>query len=350
MIHSGVPKIESSCLQCARQCLITMTERGVDPTPVNYSVWYHYVAGDIKELNSEIDKFLNTRKLVITDDVNIYLYNKYIADSVRKEEEAVRKTSENAQTVLGEIMDIIEKFNGDTTTYNHQIDQHVTDLSRKITDPALKEIAKEIINRAVSIRNSGSELQKKLEESKSEVAHLKTNLEKITTEASLDFLTGVGNRKALESRLEEFTAQAKEKNSDLSLLMVDIDHFKKFNDKYGHLIGDEVLKRVARTLFDSVKGKDFVGRYGGEEFAILLPNTPIASALIVAENIRKNMYDTRLKRKDTNEFIDEVTVSIGVARYRSAQDSIAMFISRADDALYRSKTGGRNKVTIEDLN
>ena len=341
------PKTESSALQYARKCLTTMSERGVEPTPINYSVWYHYTMGDIAALNSEIDKFLKTRSLMITDDVNVYLYNKYIADSVRKEEIAVKNTSENTQNVLGEIMDIIEKFTGDTNAYNTQIDQHVNDLSRKITDPTLKEMAKEIINRAVSIRDSGSALQQKLEESKREVANLKTNLEKITTESVTDFLTGVGNRKSFEMKIEELAEWSKETKNDVCLLMVDIDYFKKFNDKYGHLIGDEVLKRVGRTLHDSVKGRDFVGRYGGEEFAVLLPNTQISAAVIVAENIRKNMHGTRLKRKDNNEFIDEITVSIGVARYRYDQDSIAMFISRADDALYRSKHGGRNKVTVE---
>ncbi|MEI7670202.1 MAG: GGDEF domain-containing protein, partial [Pseudomonadota bacterium] len=208
-------------------------------------------------------------------------------------------------------------------------------------------MAKEIINQAVSIRDSGKELQLKLEESKKEVNLLKNNLEKITLEANKDFLTGVGNRKAFEQKIDELTKWAVDNNGDLCLLMIDIDHFKKFNDKYGHQIGDEVLKKVGRTIFDTIKGKDFVSRYGGEEFAVLLPNTPLANALIVAENIRRNMHDTRLQRKDTKEFIDEITVSIGVARYRPEHDSSVVLIGRADDALYRSKKGGRNCVNIE---
>lgn len=347
MITNNNKKTESQTLKTARATLTMMVERNVEPTPVNYSVWYHYVAGDIKELSKEIDNFLKTKSLRVSDDVNIYLYNKYITPPDTKEEEVVAAASQNAQSVLGEVMGIIEKFSGDTATYNNQIDSHVNNLSTKITDPTLKDMAREIITRAMAIRDSGTELSQKLDESKQEVAELRESLEKVTSEANKDFLTGVGNRKALERRLEELTVWAKENKTDLCLLMIDIDHFKKFNDKYGHQIGDEVLKKVAAALFDSVKGKDFVGRYGGEEFAVLLPSTPLAGALVVAENIRRSVEETRMKRKDTGSFIDDVTISVGVARYRPDKDSTAVFISRADDALYRSKKGGRNRVTQE---
>lgn len=344
-------KGESPVLKIARQSFILMVERGIEPTPVNFAVWYHYVAGDNKELSNEINKFLSNKSLHITDDVNIYLYNKYVLPPEDKTHVTAMDASQNAQTVLGEIMGIIEKFSGDTEHYNTQIDNHVTNLSNKITNPELKEMAKEIITRAVAIRDSGSALNMKLEESKREVVQLKENLEKVTNEANHDFLTGVGNRKAFEHRLEALTRWAKEtEKADLCLLMVDIDYFKKFNDKYGHLIGDEVLRKVGQALHESVKGKDFVGRYGGEEFAVLLPSTPLSGALIVAENIRKNIEATQLLRKDTNTFVDQVHVSIGVARYRPEQDSVAVFISRADDALYRSKMGGRNRVTQESFN
>jgi len=108
-----------------------------------------------------------------------------------------------------------------------------------------------------------------------------------------------------------------------------------------------VLKKVARGILDCVKGKDFVARYGGEEFAILLPNTPLAGGLAAGEGIRRTIAETELLRKDTGELLGQVTVSIGVAHFRPETDSIPMLISRADNALYRSKSGGRNRVTQE---
>jgi len=327
-----------------------MTERGIEPTPVNYAVWYHYVVGDKKELNREIDDLLKKKTLSITDDVNIYLYNKHVISDTRLESDAVESTSQNAQTVLAEIMGVIDRFSGDTANYNQEIDEQVTVLSQKITDPALKEMAKEIISRAVAIRDSGAALHSRLEESRHEVIQLKTTLDKVTKEANNDFLTGIGNRKALEAKLEELTVWSREHNGDLCLMMIDIDHFKKFNDKYGHLMGDEVLKKIGKSLFESVKGKDFVARYGGEEFAVLLPDTALGGGLSVAENIRKSIAETDLVRKDTGESLGPVTLSIGVARYRPEADSVVMLISRADDALYRSKMGGRNRVTPESFN
>ena len=134
------------------------------------------------------------------------------------------------------------------------------------------------------------------------------------------------------------------------MLLVDIDHFKQFNDTYGHQIGDEVLKIVARALTRSVRGQDVVARYGGEEFAVLLPETPINGAHIVAENIRKLIADNRLKRKNSTEDLGQITVSIGATRFRFGMhenDNVPYFIQRADEALYKAKKAGRNKVILE---
>lgn len=343
-----MPRTESYALNHARQALSLMTERNIEPTPVNYAVWYHYIACDKGELNKEIDLLLK-RKTPPTDDVALYLYNKYISRQPRPEEKAAEQTSQNTQTVLAEIMDVIDRFSGDTQNYSDQIDVHVAKLSQKITDPTLKEMAREIVSRATSMRESGMALNQKLEESRREVVTLKTNLEKITNESNKDFLTGTANRKAFESRIDELSQWAKEKSGDVCLLMIDVDHFKRFNDKYGHQIGDEVLRRVGRSLLDSVKGKDLVARYGGEEFAVLLQGTPLSTGLIVAENIRKNIAETDLVRKDTGESLGAITVSIGVAHFRVDSDSVPLFISRADASLYRSKMGGRNRVTPENF-
>lgn len=324
-----------------------MAERGIEPTPINYAVWFHYAFGDKPGMNREIDDLLKKKKLHISDDVCIYLYNKYVIGHVTAPEKAAESISVSTQNVLAEIMQVMEKFSGETTTYNKEIDTHVTQLSQKITDPHLKEMAKEIISRSIAIRDSGTALESSLKESRREVTELKQNLEKVTREANRDFLTGVSNRKALEAKLEELTSLVKQKGGDVCLLMIDVDHFKKFNDKFGHLLGDEVLKKVGRGILDSVKGKDFVARYGGEEFAVLLPNTTLSGGLAVGESIRRSISEAELVRKDTGATVGIVTVSIGVARYRPETDSVPLFINRADDALYRSKMGGRNRVTQE---
>ena len=129
--------------------------------------------------------------------------------------------------------------------------------------------------------------------------------------------------------------------------MLDVDHFKRFNDTYGHLLGDKVLKLIGRVLKASVKGKDLAARFGGEEFAILLPDTPLSGALSLAESIRKAIEKSKIKRMDTGEAIGNITISIGAARYHSGE-SINSLIDRSDAALYLSKKQGRNRVTSEE--
>lgn len=130
----------------------------------------------------------------------------------------------------------------------------------------------------------------------------------------------------------------------LCLIVADIDHFKRFNDTHGHLVGDKILRTVASTIKDSIKGRDLVARIGGEEFAILLPNTPAEGGAILAESIRQIFDKMDLKKKNSGEPISPLTVSFGVTDYKKGESSEAFF-HRADQALYRSKAKGRNRVT-----
>jgi diguanylate cyclase len=128
--------------------------------------------------------------------------------------------------------------------------------------------------------------------------------------------------------------------------MADIDHFKKINDTHGHLVGDNVIRMVAGTLKNSVKGRDDVARIGGEEFAVILPDTPIDGALKLAEDMRVTFDKFDLKKKNSGESLGKVTLSFGVTKYQFGE-SVETFINRADEALYKSKNTGRNKVSSQ---
>jgi diguanylate cyclase len=138
-----------------------------------------------------------------------------------------------------------------------------------------------------------------------------------------------------------------DKNEEFfSVVMLDIDYFKKFNDQYGHQVGDEVLRIVGSCLKENLKGKDFPSRYGGEEFIVLLPNTKLDKAYIVAEQIRENISKKRLKIKKTGQAIGNITVSVGVSEIREGDTAISV-AERADSALYIAKDSGRNNVKSE---
>jgi diguanylate cyclase len=141
-------------------------------------------------------------------------------------------------------------------------------------------------------------------------------------------------------------AEARDTREPLCLLMLDIDHFKSFNDTWGHQTGDQVLRLVAMTLRSNIKGKDIAARYGGEEFAAVLPQTDLEGAIIVADNIRKAIQAKELLKRSTNEKLGRITASFGVALFRHG-DTAASIIERADRCLYAAKHAGRNRVMSE---
>jgi diguanylate cyclase len=129
--------------------------------------------------------------------------------------------------------------------------------------------------------------------------------------------------------------------------MTDIDHFKKFNDNYGHTIGDHVLALVARTVKECIRSSDTAVRYGGEEFAVILPNIRIADAIRVAEQIRTAVASKKVVNRSKNITLGTITLSVGVARYVPGE-SVGDLIKRADAGLYAAKRTGRNRVVVEE--
>jgi len=326
----------------AKRTMELLAQQHISPTPENYAVWFHYTQGKNRELLQEIERNI-AAGLPFTRSTCAYLYNKYVLADTHK---AVDAAAVNAQKVLQEVLKTIQGFSGETQSYNKNVDQYMETVSKKFEGTGVEGIVRELITATASMKNSGEKITKKLEESTKEITNLKKNLQQVTTEAQRDFLTGVFNRKRFETLFEENVAAARQSKTPLCLLMIDIDHFKKFNDRFGHLLGDEVLKTVARTLTDTLKGRDVVARFGGEEFVAILPETPIEGAMKVADIIRNAMASKELKRRDTNEHFGTITISVGVALLRP-EDTLTKLIKRADDALYQAKRHGRNCVMRE---
>jgi diguanylate cyclase (GGDEF)-like protein len=167
--------------------------------------------------------------------------------------------------------------------------------------------------------------------------------EKLERLATFDSLTGLFNRRAILNKLRELINLANRYKEDFSLSMLDIDHFKRVNDRYGHLTGDEVLEKIATLIHRNIRDTDIVGRYGGEEFIIILPKTNLSSSWGVAERLRTIIEKTEMKDSAGNVFA--ITVSQGLAGWERDEDATSL-ISRADEALYKAKEKGRNRVQI----
>ncbi len=329
----------------ARETMPDMVENDVPPTPENYAVWYHYMSGRNQELVDKINQ-LKSKNMQFSPTVMRQLHDKYLSEHAKKAE--LQRQSYNAQSLIADVMSIMNGFGGEASSYNQELDDYIKDLSGKYDGgESFQEMLKNLLQKSVNMRESGDGLQKKLEESKKEAETLRQNLERITEEANRDALTGLYNRKVFDRSLEEMAKVSNEDNRTFSLLMLDIDYFKDFNDKHGHQVGDEVLRIVGRELMNTVKGSDIVTRYGGEEFSVLLPNTNLTGAMTVAENLRRTIASKELKRRGTDENYGALTVSIGAAQFRAGSDSANSILKRADKALYTSKQKGRNRVTPE---
>ncbi len=220
-----------------------------------------------------------------------------------------------------------------------------------LTGSGTEEIAAQAFQEgAVGYLPKGSLSQKKLSniidvalDKWTRLQQAKADREKLERLANFDSLTGLYNRRAILDKLDELINLANRYKEDFSLSMLDIDNFKKVNDRYGHLTGDEVLEKIAVLIRRNIRETDIVGRYGGEEFIIILPKTNLSSAWVVAERLRNIIEKAELKDSAGNAFT--IAVSQGLVGWERDEDA-ASLISRADAALYKAKEKGRNRVQI----
>jgi diguanylate cyclase len=220
-------------------------------------------------------------------------------------------------------------------------------LSQQKDSTQIRPLVDGLITATKVMESHNRALEERLTASNAEVNQLKEKLETIQKEALTDPLTGLANRKCFDHALETAIAEATHSKQPLCLLMGDVDHFKKFNDTWGHLTGDQVLRLVSKCLKDSVKGRDTAARFGGEEFAVILPGTSIVNGRTVAEQIRHTVENKKIVKKSSGETLGSITLSMGVAVYDPGENSDHL-IQRADACLYSAKRAGRNRVITEE--
>ncbi len=311
--------------------------------PRNYEIWYIYATGYNAPLNKIINETLARHGRLSEADLE-QIYETYL--SHLKTTDRIDKVGAR---VIGEIDDVMNLLT-DALGMSANYDASLTGASEKLTSAKNREQIKAVVETLVQstreMRDTNKALEERLTLSKNEISNLQQSLEAIRAESLTDPLTGLGNRKYFDRMIDMAVQNALANNEPLSLLMFDIDHFKSFNDSYGHLTGDQVLRLVGMSLKQTIKGQDITARYGGEEFAVVLPNTALRQALTVADHIRRAVMAKELKKKSTGEILGRVTISVGVSMLKAGDDTDAL-IERADGCLYAAKRNGRNRVICE---
>jgi diguanylate cyclase len=307
--------------------------------PISYAVWFEYVSAANAALRHEIDQVLKARGR-LDEKVTRDLFYRYIADLG---EDDARRITDNFQKVLTQMSDSTEAASLHTGKFGNALEQWAGQLES--IDAEKLEDAGSMLGMTRRLQGSMQDLQARLENSRREVEQLRAEVTKAREDALLDGLTGLTNRRGFDLAIGRMIANVEPGTQGPSLMIADIDHFKRVNDNYGHVFGDRVIKTVGQVLRDNVKGKDTAARYGGEEFVVLLPDTPVEGARRLADGLRATLERCRIKRHNDNEVVATITISLGVTHFVPGE-SAADFVARADEALYRSKESGRNRVTM----
>lgn len=324
----------------AARALALADQHRLAASPSNYAVLYAYCAGEHPELREAFDAAVRSGS-PLDEFVLRELHERFVAfDQIKSLQGVGTDLQKIVQTLLGNIGEAGQ----DAQEFGRTLETALGRLRDDSGPQAVQAVAATMLTATRQAKQRNEHLHKRLESTLAEAEVLRSELEEQRRAALMDPLTGLLNRRAMEAQFGELMAV--DANAPLSVLMVDIDHFKRINDTHGHALGDAVIRNVADVIRKSLRANQHAVRYGGEEFVVLLPQTPLDGAERIAEQIRARIAALRLVRKRDNFTLEPFTASLGVAT-RRAGDTKDTLLSRADSALYRAKGGGRNRVTVE---
>ncbi len=329
-----------STARVLRLAIPLMAKHQVPTTPQNYAIWYHYVIDDKPGLKERIDRLVEGKE-AFNSELSRSLYEEYLSECNLEQAEKIRQ---EIQTALNEASIALHSTGAEASQFGEILGRFDDSCSSAESIADIHSLLSEVVAETRQMKDSMERMKREFDAKSNEMEELRKELERVRLQASTDALTGMANRATFFDQLRKAAEHAEKQRQPFCVVMADIDHFKRVNDTFGHLVGDKVIRFVAEALKQSIKGQDTAARYGGEEFALLLPDTSADNAVILCNKIREHIAGTKLVRTGTREPLGQITISAGVAQYRFGEEMMD-FVQRADQALYVSKEGGRNRVT-----
>lgn len=325
----------------ARRAVEEMERAGVWPTPLNFELWLHYLGDPDGALGQEMMRLLDAGD-AFTEGTAEMLAAEYLPRGRLSEE--IRDAGAVLNRELSTVSEAIAKAQRSQAAYGQTLAGASAHLEGAAQPQELMSVVAELTQATTQVQKENATLERRLETSTREVARLREHLEQVRRDAMTDALTNLANRKAFDEELLRAVDEAEKSRKPMTLAVLDIDHFKRFNDTWGHQTGDQVLRYVASVIGRVSKAPRVAARYGGEEFAIIFPTETAAVVENALNQIREEVGTRALRRRSTNDELGAVTISAGLAQRRSGETGSSL-LDRADEALYASKRAGRNRVT-----
>ena len=317
---------------------LLLKENRLEPTPTNYALAHRYFTAADATFNLLVDKAISGGGLNGANAAAIIAQR-----SIELSAADLQIIVTEAQTRLAEMTELVATSGRDTREYGQALESNHADL---VAGAAPQTVVESLIGLTTKMVARTQTVEEQLQTACTEIRQLRDNLAEAQDAANRDALTGLPNRRALDSRLAFASDLARRTGEPFSIAICDIDNFKAFNDRFGHQIGDEVIKFVGTSLAGNAGDRLFAARYGGEEFVVLFEGLDRRGAAAEVDRIRAAIGARELHINATGQTLGRLTFSAGVAQLEPDESGTSQMLKRADTALYEAKKAGRNQVLL----
>jgi len=322
-----------------RKAVTQIKELNIPSNPKNYTIWYDYFSEEKPELSVELNRLLD-ENTPFTAGLTNSIFDRFYSENSELKLEQIRNAIKSLIEILSAQINSIDENLND---YDKVLVKCETQLTKEPDIDTLNQLVSNLLHETRNNLSKNKKALKQISELNQEINEMRESLIKLSEEALEDALTGISNRRAFNLELDKIISNTNTNKAKNCLLLVDIDLFKTVNDDYGHQIGDKILCFVAKMIKKCIKGGDFVSRFGGDEFAIIFPNTDYQGGMAIAETIIETVANRKLVLNKQGCNLGYVTLSGGLS-FAQVGDTPDSLIQRADQGLYKAKSKGRNKV------